>query len=100
MGELVIAGTPEAAEDLAANGIIPVTERIADGPGPRCPRSAAQHLVLAAEEHFRVFGIRKRLISRIADEIARRPLPHVADHSVAADRRPVVPIRAGCGNTE
>src|SRR3954469_18834950 len=84
-----IAGAPEAAEDLAADGVIPVAERVANGAGTRGPRAAAQNLVLGAEARFGIFLVGEALESGPGPEVARRPPPHVADHAVAADRRDV-----------
>src|SRR5690349_24105155 len=89
---LGIAGAPEAAEHLAANGIVPVAERVADRAWPRGPRAPAQDLVVGAEEDFGVFLVRKRLEPGPRPEVARGPLPHVADHPVAADGRHVAGI--------
>src|SRR5204863_8890679 len=43
---LGVAGAAEAAEDLPADRVVPVTERVADDARAGRPRSAAQHLVL------------------------------------------------------
>ena len=59
--ELGIAGAPEAAEDLAADGVIPVAEGVAHRTGPRGPRAAAEDLVLGAEEDLGVLLIGKAL---------------------------------------
>src|SRR5512147_207185 len=86
---LGIAGAPEAAEDLAADGVIPVAERIAHGPRPRGPRAPAKDLVLGAEEDFGILGIGEALEPRPGAEVARRPFPDITDHARAADRRDV-----------
>src|ERR1700694_635035 len=86
-GRLVIARTPEAAEDLAANRIVPVAEGVANRTRPRGPGSAPKHLVRASKEGRRVFAVGKGRESRPRKEITRGPLPHVTDESVAAHRR-------------
>src|SRR5690242_2330736 len=88
--KLGIAGAPEAAEDLAANGVVPGAERVADRAWTGGPRAAAQDLGLAAEEDLRVFRVRKALEPGPWAEVARRPLPHVTDHAMAADRGDVL----------
>src|SRR4051812_10221648 len=93
-----IAGAPEAAEDLAADGVVPVAKRVANRPGPRGPRAAAEDLVLGAEEDLGILRVRETLEAGPRPEITGRPLPHVADHAVAADRRDagrVAPNRRG-----
>src|SRR5581483_10851280 len=80
-----VARTAEAGEDLAALGQIPVAERTARDDGLRRPRAAAQHLVAAPEVHRRVLRVWERLESRIGSEVARGPLPHVAQHLMAAE---------------
>src|SRR5581483_9530440 len=80
-----VARTAEAGEDLAALGQIPVAERTARDDGLRRPRAAAQHLVAAPEVHRRVLRVGERLESRIGSEVARGPLPHVAQHLMAAE---------------
>src|SRR5690242_7822604 len=87
---LGIAGAPEAAEDLAADGVVPVAERVANRPWAGGPRAAAQDLVLGAEEDLGVFLVGEALEPGPRREVARRPLPHVADHPMAADRRDVL----------
>src|SRR6476619_5728911 len=89
LARLGIAGAPEAAEDLAADGVIPVTERVADRGRSRGPRAPAQDLVVGAEEGLGVFLVGKALESGPGPEVARRPLPHVADHPVTANGRHV-----------
>src|SRR6476469_6825836 len=95
-----IARTAEAGEDLPANRIVPVAERRPSDVRRGRPRAAAQHFVLGAEEHLRVLGIREGLVARIAAEVRRRPLPHVADHAVAPDRRHVLRVRADLRGAE
>src|SRR6185312_6394306 len=90
----VVPRAAKPAENLPANGIVPVAKGVANCPRPRGPRPAAKHLVLIAEEDLRVLGIRIALEPRIPHEVARRPFPHVADHSAAPDWRYVALIRA------
>src|SRR5258705_11321520 len=84
---LGIAGTPEAAEDLAADGVIPVAERVANGARPRGPRAPAEDLVLGAEEGLGILPVGKALEPGPRAEVARRPFPDVTEHPVAADGR-------------
>src|SRR6185437_5227528 len=42
--------------------------------------------VIGSEEVFRVLLVRKAVEARIPVKVARRPFPHVSDHSVAAER--------------
>src|SRR5690606_7561698 len=51
------ARTPEPAEDLPPDGVVPVAEGPADGERVGCPRAASQHLVLGAEEDLRVLPV-------------------------------------------
>src|SRR5262249_34235096 len=74
----------EAGEDLAPLGEVPVAEAAADRHLPRRPRAAPQHAVALAEVHLRVGAVRERLEAGVRTEPARRPLPHVAEHLVAA----------------
>src|SRR5438094_9519771 len=83
-----VGGTAEAGEDLAPLRQVPVAEGVADGDRARRPRAAAQHLVAAADVGRRVLAVRKRLETGIGLEVARRPLPDVADHLMAAEEAP------------
>src|SRR5690349_16894376 len=91
---LIILCAPEAAEDLAADRVIPVAEGAADGAGPSSPRATAEHLVLGTEEHLGVLGIGECLEPGPRSEVTRGPLPHVADHAGAAERRDVTRVGA------
>src|SRR2546423_14113969 len=97
---LVIACAPEAAEDLAADGVVPVAEGVANRARAGGPRAPTEHLVLGSEEDFGVFPIGKALEAGPGHEIARGPLPHVADHAPAAQRRQVPRVGADGGGTE
>jgi hypothetical protein len=50
------------------------------------PRAAAQHLVARAEEDLGVLAVRVGAEARVAAEVARRPLPDVAEHAQRAAR--------------
>src|SRR4026207_1946840 len=79
----------ESTEDLSSDWIIPVTERVTNCAGTRCPRATSQHLVLRAEEFLGILLVRKALKPGIAVEVARCPLPDIADHPITADWRDV-----------
>src|SRR4051794_14589487 len=89
-----IASAPEAAEDLAADGVIPVAEGVAHGAGTSSPGTASEHLVVAAEEGLGVLLVGKALEPGIRLEITGGPFPHVADHPAAADGRDILWIAA------
>src|SRR5262245_59772127 len=94
---LGIASTPEAAEDLAADRVVPIAEGGAHGARARCPRPSAKNFVFRAEEGLGVFGVGKWLEAGVLSEVAGRPLPYVADHPVAADRGDISGVRSdGC----
>src|SRR5262249_56678844 len=80
-----VASTAEAGEELAALRQVPVAEGVAGDQGLRRPGPAAQHLVALAEVDLRVLGIREGDEAGIGREIARRPLPDVAEHLMAAE---------------
>src|SRR3954453_23417893 len=91
---LVIACAPEAAEDLAADGVVPVAEGVAYRARAGGPRAPAEDLVLGSEEDLGIFPVGKALEAGPGQEIAHGPLPDVADHAPAAQRRHVARIRA------
>src|SRR5262249_59419450 len=70
---------PEPGEDLPPDRVIPVPERAAAGNRRHAERSAAQHLVLRAEEHLGVLLVRPRHEPRVRQEVRVCPLPHVTD---------------------
>src|SRR3954465_14908652 len=84
---VVISGVPraaEAGEDLAALGEVPVAEGHARHPPARGPRAAPQDLVGGAEEDLRVLAVGVGRETGVAAEVARRPLPAVAEHAECA----------------
>src|SRR5439155_24745878 len=86
--------------DLAALRVVPVPEgRRGDG-RPGGPRAAPEHLVAVAEEDLRVLAIGEGAEARIGAEVARRPLPRVADHPAHAARGGAVRVGAGGGRAE
>src|SRR5437867_4297616 len=95
-----VGGTAEAGEDLSPLGQVPVAEGVADGDRPRRPRAAAQHLVAAAEVRIGILAVREGLEAGVGLEVARRPLPHVADHLVAAEEAPPARVGADGGRCE
>src|SRR5205814_2919443 len=82
-GTGVARGT-KAGEDLAADGIVPVAERRATRHWIHGERAAAQHFVGAAEERLRVLAVRPGGEARVGQEVARCPLPHVANELARA----------------
>src|SRR5687768_6855031 len=70
LDDSVISHAPEAAENLAADRIVPVPERIADRSWTSRPGPAAEHLILGSEERLRVLPIREVLEAWIRQEIA------------------------------
>src|SRR5687767_13038380 len=90
---LRITGAPEAAEDLAADGVVPVAEGVANRTGAGGPRPPAKDLVLVAEEGLGVLGIGERLEARPRPEVAGGPLPDITDHAATADGRAVPRVR-------
>src|SRR3954466_4092525 len=80
-----VTRTAESAEDLSADGIVPVPESVANGARPGRPGAAPQHFVLCPKKFLGVLLVWKRLETWIAAEIARSPFPDVADHSITAD---------------
>src|SRR5262245_48938720 len=74
----------EAAEDLAADGVVPVAEGAAYRDGIRSPGTAAEHAVAVvtparAVEHLAVLAIREGTEPGVGLERRRRPLPHVTE---------------------
>src|SRR5262249_49266464 len=102
-----VPGAPEAGEDLPPDRVVPVAERAAAGHRIHRPGAAAQHLVLRTEEHLGVLPVRKGDEPRVPGEVARGPLPYVADQlphpvrrgtgRVAADRGRAKPGTAQVG---
>src|SRR5262245_15631093 len=80
-----VARTAQPRENLPALREVPVAEGVTDRDLRRRPCAAAQHLVTRSEVHLGIFGIREDAEARVRKEVARRPLPHVADHLVAAE---------------
>src|SRR5687767_11384429 len=78
LDDSVISRAPEAAENLAADGIVPIPERIADRSRTRRPGPTAKHLILGPEERLRVLPVGKALEAGIRQEIAGSPLPDIA----------------------
>src|SRR5262249_28486124 len=66
----------------------------------RGPRPAAQDLVPLAEVDLRVLRVRERDEAGVGPEVARSPLPHVAQHLVAAEVADAPRIRADRGGGE
>src|SRR4051794_14050253 len=95
-----VARTAESAEDLSADRIVPVPESVANGTRPGRPRAAPQHFVLCPKKFLGVLLVWKRLETRIGAEIARRPFPHVADHSVTTNRRNVPLVASDRGGAK
>src|SRR5262245_59155799 len=95
-----VACTAEAGEDLAALWQVPVAERVASDQWLRGPRPAAQDLVALAEVNLRVLRVRERDEAGVGPEVARRPLPHVAQHLVAAEVADAAWVRADGGGGE
>src|SRR5687768_17899638 len=79
-----IAGAPEAGEDLASYGKVPVPERRAGHERRGRPGPAPQHLVVGAVEHFGVLLVGERGEAGVGGEVGRGPLPHVAQHLLGA----------------
>src|SRR5258708_12298237 len=77
-----ITRAPKAGENLAANGIVPIAERRTRHVTRCRPRASAQHLVLGPEEHLGVLRVRECPEAGMSREVAVRPLPDVAHHSV------------------
>lgn len=77
----------EADEDLAALRQVPRPEGGPHGVRAGGPRSAAQHTVAPAEVGLRVLAVGERAEPRVAAELARGPLPRVADQPEHAVRR-------------
>src|SRR5215212_8889182 len=95
-----VARAAEAGEDLPPLRVVPVAERVADHAEARRPRAAAEHLVLVAEEELGVLAVRVRPKARVRAEVARRPLPRVADHAEDAVGRLTLGIRPRRGRAE
>src|SRR3954463_14022513 len=95
-----ISNAPEAAEDLAADGVIPIAEGIANRSWAGGPRAAPKNLVLTSEECLGVLRVREALEIGVRLEITRGPLPDVTNHPGAPDRRNVRRITADRGGAE
>src|SRR5205807_8250153 len=80
-----VTGGAKAAEDLAPDGEVPVAEGVARHRRSRRPGRAAQHHVLAAEEHLGVLAIGEAAKTRVAPEFAAGPLVHVTEQLLAAE---------------
>src|ERR1700743_2903304 len=87
-----VPGTPEAGEDLPPDRVVPVAERAPAGDLVGAEGAAAQHLVLRSEEDLGIFAVRERGETGGRIEVAGRPLPHVTDELVHAQRRRAVGI--------
>src|SRR4029453_6818009 len=70
----------EAGETLSPDGVIPVPEGVPDRVRADGPGTAAEYLVITAEEDGRILRVRKRAKPRIRLEVRGRPLPDVANH--------------------
>jgi len=81
-----VAGAPESGKDLPSDRVIPVTERTPHSDGICAERTTPQHLVVDAEEDQGVFVVGKGGKARVAAEVARGPLPDIADELVHAKR--------------
>src|SRR5688500_14981574 len=68
LDDSVISRAPEAAENLAADRIVPISEGIADRSRTCRPGSTAKHLILRPEKRLRVLPVRKALEARIRQE--------------------------------
>src|SRR5450631_1514553 len=79
-----VASAAEPREDLSPDRVVPVAERAPDRHGVRTEGPAAQHLVLRAKEDQGVLGVRERRETGVPTEVARGPLPDVADELVNA----------------
>src|SRR3954466_13419077 len=91
---LGITRASEAAEDLAADRVIPVPEGCPGDQRPGCPGAAPEDLIFRSEKDFRVLGVGERLVVGVRLEVARGPLPDIANHAVAANRRDVPEVGA------
>src|SRR5262249_38496007 len=98
----VVLHAPNAGEDLAALGQVPVPEAGADHVAAGGPGAAAQHLVGVAEEDLGVFGVWESLEARIRGEFRAGPLPNVAEHldGAAGGRRIGVGTRGSASEGE
>src|SRR5436309_124552 len=90
--ELLIASTPEAAEDLAADRAVPVPEGVPYSARSRGPRTSTEHPVIAAEDCFAVLLVRKAFEARVRLQIAGGPLPDVADHAATSHGRQILRV--------
>src|SRR3954447_17718381 len=79
-----VPGATEAAEDLAADRVVPVAEGAPDRGVVGGPGAAAQHLVLVAPEDLAVLRVGEGLEAGVRTEVGGGPLPHVADQAVHA----------------
>src|SRR5262245_60199661 len=85
----------DSGEDLPALRQIPVAERRRRHARTGGPRAPAQRLVAVAEEDLRVLPVGMGLEAGVAAEVARGPLPYVAEHAQHAVRRRSIWQRAG-----
>ena len=74
----------ETGEDLPPDRMVPVAERAPARHRVGAERAAAQHLVVAAEEHLRVLRYGNAANPGYGMKSRRRPLPHVADQLLHA----------------
>src|SRR5262245_39687441 len=80
-----VPGTAEAGEALAALREVPVAEGVPGDERLRGPRATAQDPEALAEEDLAVLGVGESNEPGVGREIARRPLPDVAQHLMAAE---------------
>src|SRR5688572_22371513 len=80
----------KSGEYLAPDRIVPVSECVSDRARTCSPRSAAENLVIGAEELLRVLRIRECLETGMSAKVGGRPFPYVADHSVASQGRDIL----------
>src|SRR5205823_5288807 len=99
-GASAVPRAANAGEDLAPLREVPVAEGGADYVSPRRPRAASQDPVAGAEEDLGVLAVRERAKAWVGGELARGPLPDVAEHLDGAAHRRRVRVRAGGGAAE
>src|SRR3989442_11817815 len=76
----------EARQHVAPIRRVEVPPGVAQQASPGCPAAAAQHLVRSREPGLRILLVRVGDEAWVGLEIARGPLPDVADHLPAAVR--------------
>src|SRR5690242_3949915 len=81
-----VPSAPKAGEDLPPDGVVPVAEGVPDRVRCDGPGTAAENLVVTAEEDGRILRVRERPKPRIWLEVGGRPLPDVADHLLDTER--------------